>query len=287
MKLLVTSDLHYNHPRSRPLAIELISQINALSFDVLLLVGDTATAEGDDLERCLALFTFPGPKLFLAGNHELWSRDPDTHHLFTHDLPRRIASAGWHWLEGHPFRLNNTAIVGTIGWYDYSFAPSHLNIPARFYHAKVSPGAALRLSEYEHLLLDRSDILDHHLEIVARWNDGRHVRLHRSDEQFLHERLADLRASLEAVADSPRIIAASHHLPFRQMLPPRHTPSWDFAWAYLGSEAIGQLLLRYPNLSHILVGHSHLPFSATIQHARVINPGSGYRQKQFLLLDIP
>src|SRR5437588_5549413 len=82
LRLLVTADLHYNHARSRPLAEALIDQMNRAGGDVLLVVGDTATSDGDALERCLARFRFTGPKLFVAGNHELWTHGSDSHRLF-------------------------------------------------------------------------------------------------------------------------------------------------------------------------------------------------------------
>ena len=44
MRLLVTADLHYNHPKSRALADSLIDDMNRAGGDVLLLVGDTAVA---------------------------------------------------------------------------------------------------------------------------------------------------------------------------------------------------------------------------------------------------
>lgn len=286
MKIVATADLHINHPRSRGLAEDLIRQINTMTLDVLLVVGDTATSEGDELERCLSLCTHPGPRLFVAGNHELWSRRDDTHRLFMEELPRRVRSAGWHWLEGDPFQVNHVAFVGTIGWYDYSFAPTHLEIPFRFYRAKVSPGAAAHLPEHSALLAAQDDLLPHHLEVIARWNDGKFVRLQRDDEQFLHERLAELETSLQKVAHARQVIAAVHHLPFRDMLPPRHTPSWDFAWAYLGSHRIGELLLRYPNVSHVLCGHTHMADQRQINHLQVTNIGSGYRQKRLVLLEV-
>src|SRR5688572_20420644 len=101
MRLLATADLHYNHPRSRPLADDLIDAMNAAGGDVLLLVGDTAVADaGDALEQCLARFRFAGPKLFVAGNHELWTQGPDSYAIYTTELPRRVAALGWRWLEG-------------------------------------------------------------------------------------------------------------------------------------------------------------------------------------------
>ena len=94
MRLIVTADLHFNHKRSRPLAIDLIERINQRSGDVLLLIGDTAAADGDDLEQALSSIRFPGPKLFVAGNHELWTNGPDSHHLFQESLPARVRALG-------------------------------------------------------------------------------------------------------------------------------------------------------------------------------------------------
>ena len=58
----------------------------------------------------------------------------------------------------------------------------------------------------------------------------------------------------------------------------------------LGSEKIGQLLQRYPNVRHAICGHSHLAVEAKIAgplgaiHA--INIGSGYRWKTFRAIDL-
>ena len=286
MKVLVTADIHFNHPRARALAVEQIAQINAMQFDVLLVVGDTATADGQALEECLCCFTFTGPKLFVAGNHELWTRQAGSRELMSRVLPQRVTAAGWHWLEGHPLRLGSVAFVGTIGWYDYSFAADQLEIPRRFYEAKVSPGAAARLEEYAYLLAGASDVEQRHLEIVARWNDGRYVKLESSDEQFMEERLAELRRSLAQVNGAARVIAAVHHVPHRDLLPPRRGGSWDFAWAYLGSGRIGQTLMEHGRATHIVCGHSHFPQECEVDGVRLINVGSGYRQKRSVMLEV-
>src|SRR5436305_6078472 len=193
MRLLVTADLHYNHPRSRAGAEDLIEQMNQAGGDVLLVIGDAAVADGDVLEECLSRFPFLGPKLFVAGNHELWTAGPDSYQLYHEVLPRRVRELGWHWLESEPFVTRDLAIVGSIGWYDYSFAQESLGIPRRFYERKVSPGVAQRLEEYDDLLADASDVGPVAREVVARWNDGRFVKLHRTDEAFLDELLDELR----------------------------------------------------------------------------------------------
>lgn len=287
MRVLITADLHFNHARSGPLARELIGQMNQAGGDVLLLVGDTAGSDGDALERCLSLFRFAGPKLFVAGNHELWTHADDSYALYHEALPRRVRAAGWHWLEREPVRLGEAAFVGSVGWYGYSFAAVELGIPHRFYQAKLSPGAARRLGGYDDLFQTDSDISPAAYDVVARWNDGRYVKLGRSDEAFLDERLATLRTQLDSLAAVPTVVAAIHHLPFAELLPPSRRPQWDFAKAFLGSGRIGELLLKYPNVRRVYCGHSHFPAEAHIGHVHAVNIGSGYREKRFLTLDMP
>ena len=287
MRLLLTADLHYNHGKSRSTADDVIARMNAAGGDVVVVVGDAAVADGDWLERCLGRFAHAGPKLFVAGNHELWTHGPDSYAAFAVDLPRRVRALGWQWLETDPFVAGDAAVVGTVGWYDFSFAAPALGIPRRFYTAKVSPGAVARLSEFAHLDAAAADVPDHARAVVARWNDGKFVKLAgRTDEQFLHECLARLDAQLAALAAVPTVVAAVHHLPFRELLPPPHSAQWDFAKAFLGSDAIGRTLLSHPNVRHAYCGHSHLPIAATVGPVRAVNIGSGYRWKTFETLDV-
>lgn len=290
MRLLVTADLHYNHPRSRESAEEVIERMNAAGGDVLLVIGDTAAADGDALEQCLGRFRFEGPRLLLAGNHELWTSGPDSYRLFTEDLPRRARELGWQWLETEPFTPagGDVAVVGSVGWYDYSFAAGYLGIPRRFYEHKISPAAAERFTEFAHLLERSDDIGEVGRQTAARWNDGRHVKLGRSDAQFLDECLARLETQLAspAIASARTVVAAVHHLPFRELLPGGRHEQRDFAKAFLGSGRIGQALLRHPNVRHAFCGHSHFAAEAQVGHVHAINVGSGYRSKTFHTLEV-
>lgn len=47
MRLILTADIHYNHNRGQALAEEVIDRINHAGGDVLVVVGDTAVADGD------------------------------------------------------------------------------------------------------------------------------------------------------------------------------------------------------------------------------------------------
>jgi Icc-related predicted phosphoesterase len=285
MRLLATADLHFNHRHSKPLAEQSIAEMNATGGDVLLVIGDTAVADGDDLEQCLSLFRFRGPKLFVAGNHELWTKRGDSHAIYSDELPRRVRALGWQWLETDPFTNDRLTIIGSVGWYDYSFARDTLGIPRRFYEHKVSPGAAKRFSEFAGLFDLSDDIPPASLDVLARWNDAKFVKLHRPDEVFLEELLARMEAQLVGAANAPRIVAAIHHVPFHEMLPPTRGAQWDFARAYLGSPRMGELLARFANVSHVLCGHSHFPAEADVGPIRAINIGSGYRYKTFRTFD--
>jgi Icc-related predicted phosphoesterase len=286
MRILATADLHYNQPKSKGLADTLIEQMNDVEADVLLVIGDTATFDGDALERCLSRFQFRGPRLFVAGNHELWTNEADSHSIFTDKLPLRVRQLGWQWLQDAPFVMGDVAIVGNIGWYDYSFARPELRIPRRFYAAKVSPGAAERFSEFAPLFAQTDDIAAEARQIVARWNDGRFIKLGRSDAFFLDELLAVMEAQLVAVSHVPRVVVATHCVPLEELLPPTGRAQWDFARAFLGSRRMGELIGRFPNVRQILCGHSHYPAEAVVGQIQAINIGSGYREKTYRLIEI-
>lgn len=284
MRLLVTADLHCDNVRSRDSAHELIEQINRESFDVLLVVGDVGNGDDDTLERSMERFRFDGPKLFVPGNHELWTRRGDSLRLHDDELPRRVRAVGWHWLPGAPFVHRDVAIVGSLGWYDYSFAPKYLAVPRRFYEAKISPGAAQAIHAYPELFENMDDLPAQAMNVVARWNDGRFVKLPMSDASFCERLLEQFDRDLELVSSARTVVTAIHHVPFRELLPPLRMPTWDFAQAYLGSPRFGELLRSWNNVSHVVCGHSHFPAEAFVGAIHGINIGSGYRQKRYRVL---
>lgn len=289
VRLLVTSDLHVDHGRSRSLADAVIAEINTLRFDVLLVVGDTATSRGDALERGLAGFTHPGPKLVTLGNHELWSPDGDTLELCEKTLPARLqAAGGWHCLDVAPVVIGGVGFAGSVGWYDYSFAPAHIGVPRRFYEAKIAPGSAAYYTAHRHLLDPDHDIPPAAHDIIARWNDGRYVRWPAgfTDTDFCDRLLARLDEHLQSLSDCHRVVAAVHHLPHRALLPPPSTPGWDFAKAYLGTHRFAEVIARHANVTHVFSGHSHFPAECSEGPTQYLATGSGYRQKRWHLIEL-
>lgn len=121
--------------------------------DVLILAGDIFHFKQQFLIDCLKLFdTFGGDKLFVAGNHDLWTNSSDSLVLYEKILPKIVNQSGFHYLDQKPFIKGKVGFVGSVGWYDYSFKDSSLPIPERYYLDKRWPN-------------------------VVTWNDGRYVHL--------------------------------------------------------------------------------------------------------------
>lgn len=289
MKIVATADLHYDIERSREPARQLAAEICRLDADALLILGDVAGRDAGILSECLRLFDgFKGRKFLVAGNHDIWT-DPGGNSLtrLEHELPDLCRQAGFHFLDMQPAAIGNIGLVGSIGWYDYSFRPAHLGIPLRFYRAKIAPGAAARLPGFDDLLADTSDIPEEAFAIGTRWMDAEHVRLGMSDIDFCHRLIERLASHLEQVASHcQKIVVGLHHLPFAEMVPPSDRPSWAFASAFLGSEMFGELLVDQPKVCSILCGHSHHPDRLRRGHIDCINVGCTYREKRYEIIEM-
>ena len=289
MRILITADLHYNIPRSREPARRLARQVLATGGDALVLVGDTAAADVDQLRRCLHLFeNFRGSKFLVPGNHCLWCRDGETSlDRYQRVLPAEAERAGFSVLDHHPAVFQHTALVGSVGWYDYSLADPSLEIPEAFYRAKVAPGAAAWLGQDRLVRAHRHALTDRQMALGVRWMDGCHVRLTMSDGAFA-DALAD-KLTRQLLAVSPRvqrIVAFVHHLVLRQQVPPGRPDRFAFAAAYMGAERFGQILLACDKVSHVYCGHSHWPDRRTVGNVTVVSIGSTYVQKRLEILEL-
>ncbi len=288
MKIVATADLHYNIARSKLPTEQLAAHLRSVKPDVLLLAGDLAGQRLAVLEDCLRLFEpLDCPRLFVPGNHELWTT-PGQNSLrrYERTLPELCRRCGVHYLDAEPFFVDHVAFVGNIGWYDYSFRSPRLGIPDRFYQAKVAPGAAAVLDQHRHLL-DGDGLDDQALKISTRWMDGVHIRMDLDDRQFTSRLLGRVVAHLEAASGrADRVIAALHHLPFRELVHYNSDPNWDFANAFMGSELFGQALLAEPKVTDVFCAHSHRPGRMTKGHLTCVSIGSTYTKKRYEVLEL-
>jgi hypothetical protein len=311
MRITFTSDLHYNVARSSAPTRDLAKAICRAGGDALVFVGDSAASDLAILDEVFGLFeAFDGPRLAVAGNHELWmprhggngngngkgrgdtngngnTNGHDSMHRYEHELSAACARSGVHYLDASPFYLDDVALVGSVGWYDYSFRTNAVGVPLRFYQRKVAPGAAAYYEEHRDLVDGYDDVTGPAREITCRWMDGVHVRLPMDDVAFTHYLAEKLRRHLaEASARAKRVVAAVHHLPFADLVPPSIIPNWAFAAAFLGSELLGEVLLDCPAVTHAFCGHSHRSRRCRRGGLVCQSIGSTYSAKAYEVLDV-
>jgi predicted phosphohydrolase len=289
MRILVTADLHYNIARSRQGARDVARRAVQTQGDALVLLGDTAGAELEPMREALRLFAdFRGRKLLVPGNHCLWCR-PEENSLerYYRVLPHLAQQEGFAVLDHHPQLLEQTGLVGSIGWYDYSFRDRKLDLPMAFYREKLSPGAAAYLGRDDLVEAYRDRLQERHMSMGVRWRDGQFVRLPMSDEQFVAMLAERLREQLDTLAQTARrIVVFLHHLPFQDLVPEDRPDRFAFAAAYLGAEKLGHVILDCPKVTHVFCGHSHWPGRVRRGEMEIVNVGSTYVEKKLEILEL-
>lgn len=267
--IYATSDLHYGiSPIGDEAVRALASGLSGARPDDVLLVGGDISVDDEGIAECLELFRdFPGHKLAIAGNHDVWmvsddARD-DSWKRYCR-LPSIFSSAGFHPLEEEPIVIGGVGFAGSMGWYDGTFRDHDIGVPDEAYVAMIYP------------------------ETGAKWSDVDFVRWSYSDREiteFLVERLAE---QLERLTTVPEIVVLLHHLPTKRLLVhPRSTVprEWRFLNAFLGSERFGELLERHDRVRQVFCGHLHLRRAARLGRIDVDTVGSGYERKILLAYD--
>lgn len=288
MRIIVTSDLHYNIARSKRPTRALAEKICRIGGDVLVFAGDTTGGPASRFEEAFGLFEgFKGPRLAIAGNHDIWvTGGDDSLHRYENELRDICSQNDVHYLDAEPFYADDAAIVGNMGWYDFSFRPARLQIPLRYYQAKVAPGAAERLGGYQHLE-PADDVPRNALEVTTRWMDGERVNLALSDVAFTHKLAETFRRHLaEASERSERICAIVHHVPFAELVPHSILPNWEFATAFHGSELFGEIILDFPKVRRVFCGHIHKEMRCRRGLFEATSIGSTYKEKAYEIFDL-
>ncbi len=289
MRVILTSDLHYDVPRSKGPTEEIARKIAAAGGDLLVLVGDSASIDLTVLEQLFGLFEgFRGPKLFTPGNHEMWvPKGGDSFRRYEVELASVCVKHGVHYLDAGPYYANGVAVVGSVGWYDYSFRSPALKVPLRFYEAKVAPGRAEADEHYRHLIDGYDDLPPGSTDIIVRWMDGVRANLGMSDVEFTGMLVDRLRQHLDdASKRAERIVVAIHHVPFAELVPRPIVLNFAFVSAFMGSESFGALIEKYPQVRDVYCGHAHRRKQVQRGALTATCIGSTYTEKVFDVLDV-
>ncbi len=256
MKIGLISDLHTDVTSfNKALIPYLIDAVNAAELDVLVMAGDLAR-HLVQLSETLNLFHLANlacEKLFVPGNHDIWAIEtPDVTSEQKCDIISKLCyECGFHPLMREPFITEKIAFCGTIGWYDYSFAPEGYTFSDTQYAEKELMGAVWNDKRY------------------ARWLDTDRV-VAQGFENALEAQIADVRNRVAS------IVVVTHHVPFRECIQYRGELPWDFFRAFMGSEGLGACCLREPRVTHTLFGHSHRSVDMQLRNVRAICAPIGY-----------
>lgn len=283
LTIIAGSDFHY--PR-RVASTEAVARMAASDADVLILAGDmTDTFDPVGLfELMQAAESFSGPRLYVWGNHELWSKKTPAAKLHDEALPALAREAGFHPLEADgPMVTGGVAFVGVMGWYDYGFRMTSTDDDAEVLDARLADNK-LKLERSGRGLGDLT-VEDYERKTLtwyeqgrvrsASWSDGKLARWEASDAELTQRAVDRLGEQLEqASSEADAIVAVTHMVPDARGL---HEPvgAWR-AWirAYMGSPQLGAVLEEYPKVQNVLFGHCHRGHSFTSSHWQAHNIAS-------------
>lgn len=277
LRLALTADLHWGTHRNGDAATrQLVAFLEAAPPDVLVLAGDLGA--GAHFQECLALFgDLSCRKALVPGNHDIWVTPDDARgdslHVYHEVLPRSCRELGFLYLDHGPLLLpdQDLALVGTMNWYDYSWALDALRAHVPDWEARLK---SKRFSRGRH-------------------NDANFVRWPLDDVQFTEEVVARFREQLQAaLADVSRAIVVTHHPPFYGLNFPRPGPPsvpdgllWD---AFCGNRALEAILSEHAErIPLAFCGHTHRERENALGAIRGYNIGGDYDFKRLLLVDWP
>jgi 3',5'-cyclic AMP phosphodiesterase CpdA len=239
MRIAITSDLHFD-PRGNftsPATIQaLVRHIREEDPDAVLIAGDLAHGLRN-FKECLSCFQgFEVPVGVIAGNHDLW-RDPASGSgsldLWRRHLPQVAKEMGFIWLEAESIFLSDTAIVGSLVWYDYSAIDRGFELSRN------------QIAELKARLVNDSVWID--------WTFG--------DPEFAESLLRGLQERIHVAAVRPEVskIFVATHVPILEgQMPRKADPVWGLSNAYFGNLTAGDAVLTEPKIRVIASGHTHV-----------------------------
>jgi len=241
MKICCLGDIHYYGKRKDLKRLVENIEDSCLDVNAVVVVGDVSTdgelGHVEDVLVAVKEAVDPVPVLVVPGNHDIYLSKYEVLSgvnslvklSMFNELVERVGCVA---LMKGPYVIGDAGFVGSMGWYDYSFAPEWLNLPLEAYREKTYG--------------------------FQYWADRDYVRLPMSDEEFTLHLLNKFEEDIKKIYGSVnKIVAAFHHLPFRKLVKYRLEPSWDYFSTFMGSEAFGHIIKKYSKVELVLYGHSH------------------------------
>jgi Icc-related predicted phosphoesterase len=256
MRIALFSDVHGDFVPGNRRNIVLSAIADALvaaGTDVVIIAGDLAN-DVDHLRKILPpLAVGRWLNAIVPGNHDVWRtetafRSGHTSFGALSLFRARAEAAGFRYLPEQPVVVTKGnekwGFVGSLGWYDYTFADPNLVVPPGAYERKT----------WGHLV--------HNDSAGVLWMDGGRKLV--SDPQMTSQCLRQIERDLRTIgldesgAGVPTV-AVTHTLPYRELVEVRGVPDWDFFNAFMGSARLGDLYDKFPKVRAAFAGHVHRP----------------------------
>ena len=268
MRIASVSDLHIDFAENRRALVQLATEIHRGQADVVIIAGDVSHVDAH-ITAALRAFKLAAPTVvYLPGNHDLWihvdetdSVVRDTWDRYRNTLKHLVEDEGGHYLPSGRLQLGSSAIVGTTGWYDYSFV--------RPEHREVLTPSKLAAKQWAGM----------------GWTDARFIAFKDAAGELMTDTAVarvmedELQVQLKEADNDPGIqdiLVATHVVPFAQSLGPAKGLPWDYFDAFMGSTRLGELIQSSPKVRAAVYGHTHRPQRLTIGRVEVFGTPLGY-----------
>lgn len=256
--------------------------------DAVVFAGDLAEADSKGLRHLFEeMEHWVYPMMFVAGNHDLWSKGSTPNSartLLNKKIPEIAAEYGFQMLEQGPVILTTdkgktVAIAGSYGGYDFSLADLSKLRPLQT--IEVTQGwvkgqcEGIKWLDYKYMFEDDQKTMTDHAKLCVECC------------QKLQKQVKEL----EQNDSVDEIVVVTHTAGHVQQIKdhpesgdmPEHLKQW-FA-GISGSEQIGKIVRNSKKTKLHVCGHSHAPRFYEYEDVKWVNVGCTYKWKRWIRYD--
>ena len=228
--------------------------------DTLIVAGDIAVNTNRFRDTLYRLSSRFDNVAYTLGNHDIWAPTGGSSRTI-HEVKNLQIADNIKPLDAAPYYVNDVAIVGVMGWYDYSGGDASLEKKYGIPFKRMTFGNSIM-----------ADLLH------VRWDDpaqGRNL----TDPEISELQITKLRTHLEGASNKVGKIIVATHIPPRPDLliwkegGGKEVETWNFFNAYFSNPHIDELIREFPAVKVCVYGHTHRRSDRTIDGIRyIVNP---------------
>lgn len=230
-------------------------------IDIIMCAGDISPSV-PELQHTLKLINESIDAqyyVFVPGNHDVWELEDKINPGITQKkydviLKDVVERANFHYLPNNPLIIDDKiGIIGSIGWYDYSFRPTqyddYLKQIGTWYDTKRLEGKV--------------------------WNDVNFTNWGMTDQEVTKLLVNQLKEDYQKTNEVSQKIAVIHHVPFKEGVIYKNNIDWDFFSTFVGAACFGDMFRQW-KIDVVIHGHTHFPKTYNVEPCQVYCVPIGY-----------